>query len=267
MGFSTATNHICAFILAAGHGTRLMPLTAKWPKCMMPIQGRPLLEAWIEEFISSNVREIYLNTHSNHEIIESFLDFKNYKIIQDIYEPKLLGTAASLRENYSKLRGKTVILVHADNCSDVSISQLINYHFLQKSSASPITMLTFNTESPENCGIAVCDENDLLVNFYEKSNLYYGNRANGAIYVLDPSVIDFINDNKGITDFSTQVIPAYINKIKCWHYSGFHLDIGNFENLKKSQFKSQKYIFSNSNLGWSLHKSIVEIDALLKANT
>ena len=38
---------INALLLAAGQGTRLRPLTLDWPKCLMPIKGRPLLEYWI----------------------------------------------------------------------------------------------------------------------------------------------------------------------------------------------------------------------------
>ncbi|HZI57158.1 MAG TPA: sugar phosphate nucleotidyltransferase, partial [Verrucomicrobiae bacterium] len=36
-----------AFILAAGQGTRLRPLTNSVPKCLLPIQGIPLLEIWL----------------------------------------------------------------------------------------------------------------------------------------------------------------------------------------------------------------------------
>ncbi|MBE8417226.1 sugar phosphate nucleotidyltransferase, partial [Leptospira borgpetersenii] len=42
-------NEITVLILAAGLGTRLKPLTDRWPKCLMPISGKPLLEIWLDQ--------------------------------------------------------------------------------------------------------------------------------------------------------------------------------------------------------------------------
>ena len=52
-----------AFLLAAGKGTRLRPYTDNLPKCLMPIQGKPLLEIWIDLFIAHGIDRVLINTH------------------------------------------------------------------------------------------------------------------------------------------------------------------------------------------------------------
>ena len=46
-----------AFLLASGLGTRLRPITEETPKCLVPINGKPLLEYWLENIFSSGVKE------------------------------------------------------------------------------------------------------------------------------------------------------------------------------------------------------------------
>jgi mannose-1-phosphate guanylyltransferase len=47
-----------AFILAAGHGTRLRPLTDSVPKCLLPIQGVPLLEIWLNHCKAAGIADV-----------------------------------------------------------------------------------------------------------------------------------------------------------------------------------------------------------------
>ena len=50
-------------LLSAGLGTRLSPLTDYWPKCMMPVAGRPLLSRWLDEILELKPTEVIINTH------------------------------------------------------------------------------------------------------------------------------------------------------------------------------------------------------------
>ncbi len=58
-----------AFLLAAGLGTRLRPLTDHTPKCMLRIDGRPLLDIWLDEFDRAGVDEVLVNTHSLADVV------------------------------------------------------------------------------------------------------------------------------------------------------------------------------------------------------
>ncbi|MBF0127941.1 MAG: NTP transferase domain-containing protein, partial [Magnetococcales bacterium] len=52
-----------AIILAAGLGTRFRPMTDTIPKCLLPIDGRPLLSIWLDHLRSQGVDEVLINTH------------------------------------------------------------------------------------------------------------------------------------------------------------------------------------------------------------
>ena len=54
-----------AFLLAAGLGTRLRPLTRDIPKCLVPIAGRPLLTCWLDLLANAGIRELLINTHAH----------------------------------------------------------------------------------------------------------------------------------------------------------------------------------------------------------
>ena len=97
-------------------------------------------------------------------------------------------------------------------------------------------MMTFKTENPESCGIVETDDKGVVIKFYEKVKNPPGNIANGAVYLLEPEVISFIEKNNHITDFSSQVIPNFIGKIATWHNNGIHRDIGTIESLRASQY-------------------------------
>ena len=52
-----------AFLLAAGVGSRLRPITDTTPKCMLTVGGRPLLEIWLDAFAQAGVDEVLVNLH------------------------------------------------------------------------------------------------------------------------------------------------------------------------------------------------------------
>jgi UTP-glucose-1-phosphate uridylyltransferase len=52
-----------AILLAAGLGTRLAPITDTLPKCLVPINGKPLLDYWIEQLFNAGIERILINTH------------------------------------------------------------------------------------------------------------------------------------------------------------------------------------------------------------
>ena len=58
-----------AFLLAAGLGTRLRPLTDNVPKCMLTIDGRPLLDIWLDSFDRAGVDEVLVNVHHLADVV------------------------------------------------------------------------------------------------------------------------------------------------------------------------------------------------------
>lgn len=226
-----------AILLAGGYGKRLRPLTNKVPKCLIPIRGTPLLEIWLRKLIRSKIKKVLINTHYLNNKVEEFLNNKNFKI--DIvlkYEKKLLGTAGTLIKNIDFYNNSDGILIHADNYTEESLSQLIDAHKIRPKNCH-ITALTFKNNDTSSCGIFKVNEKKIVQNFYEKSNLSrskIGNIANGAIYILSKNFIKTANKKfKTATDFSNHIIPKMKNKIFIFHTKKLFADIGTLRVYKK----------------------------------
>ena len=237
--------NIKALILAAGLGTRLKPLTDIWPKCLMPICNRPLLDYWLTILNNCGINNVLVNTHYLSAHVEDFINqtqFKNW--VESIYEPELLGTAGTIRENIDYCSNTTLLLAHGDNWTCCNFSDFLNFHLNHRPENTVMTMMTFNCFNPEACGIVEIDENGVVINFHEKVNNPPGNNANAAVYLLEPEVIKWINNNPSVNDFSTDVIPNFKGKIATWENSEIHRDIGTIESLRDAQ----KDIFKVSSL-------------------
>jgi mannose-1-phosphate guanylyltransferase len=229
-------NKIKALLLAAGLGTRLSPLTDNWPKCLMPIGERPLLEYWLEMLSLTDVSEALVNLHHHAEIVQEFLDRPRFQSwVRSVSEETLLGTAGTLNANKEYFQDCTTLLVHADNWCQCDFANFINYHRKQRPEHCSITMMTFNSTTPETCGIVETNSEGIVQKFYEKSNNPHGNQANGAVYLLEPEVLKWIVEKPEINDFSTEVLPHFMGSIATWNNQGIHRDIGALAMLKFAQ--------------------------------
>ena len=187
---------IRALLLASGVGSRLKPLTDEWPKCLMPIGNRPLLEYWLENLFSLNVKKVLVNLHHHSDIVIKFLKRPRFKHwVDSIYEENLLGTAGTLRANSSYFEHCTTLLIHADNWCQCNFSDFIAYHKLHRNNETVMTMMTFQTQSPETCGIVETNDKGIVLDFHEKVKNPPGNYANGAVYLLEREVIEWIKSN------------------------------------------------------------------------
>jgi mannose-1-phosphate guanylyltransferase len=63
-----------AFLLAAGPGSRLRPITDTTPKCMVAIGGQPLLDIWLDAFDRAGVDEVLVNLHRLPDVVRQYLD-------------------------------------------------------------------------------------------------------------------------------------------------------------------------------------------------
>jgi mannose-1-phosphate guanylyltransferase len=206
----------------------------------MPINGKPLLEYWLDIAKELGAKNVVVNTHYLAGTVKSFLERPVYKgWVTEIHEPELRGTAGTLRANEDALRDATTLLVHADNFCQCDFRAFLKFHQTSRPKHCPITMMTFNTQNPRVCGIVEVDEDGVVIGFHEKVSNPPGNLANGAVYLLEPEVLQWICDRPEITDFSTQVLPYFIGRIATWHNEGTHIDIGSIEALCEAQGRAQ----------------------------
>jgi len=228
---------IKALLLCAGLGTRLRPITYDLPKCLVEIAGRPILEHWFKKLEEINCDSAIVNTHYLHEQVSSFINKyqSNNLTIKVAHEKFLLGTFGTLRQHIDQFRGTTNLLIHADNAMEDDLNELIKAH-KHRPKGCLITMLTFETTSPEKCGIVVTDHNGIVIEFHEKKINSPGNIANGAVYVFDDEFITYLDKFKPeALDFSLDILPNLIGRIFTCHTRAHYFDIGTPQTLREAQ--------------------------------
>jgi NDP-sugar pyrophosphorylase family protein len=121
-----------AMILAAGIGTRLRPLTLGKPKCLVEVQGIPLLEHTIRYLKYFGVKEIVINVHHFADQIEDFIKLKNsFGIHISLSDERdaLLDTGGGLMNAKWYFEDKKpFFLIASDVITDLDLSALYNYH-------------------------------------------------------------------------------------------------------------------------------------------
>lgn len=232
-----------ALILSAGLGNRLRPLTEITPKPLLPINGKPLLSYHLESLYKYGVRDILINTHYLHRQIEEFIKNNIDKFdglnIQTVFEENLLGSAGTLKENFSFFEGEEdLFIVYGDVLTNINYGKLLNVH---KEKGGIVTIATYVEEHPESKGIISFGENDRILKFIEKPKpeQIVSKYANAGMYVLNNTVLEHLNSfDKIPLDFGHDIFPYLLEKNEDMYVYKMNetlLDIGTIESYNKAQ--------------------------------
>ncbi|MDA8716487.1 nucleotidyltransferase family protein [Alphaproteobacteria bacterium] len=224
-------------VLAAGYGTRLAPLTDTVPKCLVDLDGLPLLQYWLEAFEDCDrLTELVVNTHYLSKRVYDFLEnWHSQKSITLTFEPELLGTAGTIRSLSKWVGSEPLLVVHGDNFSSINLTQFIDSH-MSRPFDSIGTMAYFTCENPHACGIIEIDSLGKVVSFLEKPERDIGRSANAAVYVFEPeALLEFFKCDLATPDISLDIIPKLIGKLFSYEISGFHVDVGSVSAYRKAQ--------------------------------
>jgi mannose-1-phosphate guanylyltransferase len=224
-----------AVLLAAGLGLRLRPLTQTVPKCLVPIQGRPLLDYWFDLLFPAGIERALVNTGWLAEQVVAHVGVSRWRDrITLAHEDVLLGTGGTLLANRDFIGDGPVLVAHADNLTDFDLRALLRAHATRPPHCA-ITMLAFRTDAPRSCGILELDAHDVVQAFHEKVANPPGDLANGAVYVFEPEVIAAAASlGRPFVDLSTEVIPRFVGRILAVEHGGYHRDIGSLESLARA---------------------------------
>jgi len=122
---------IQAFVLAAGLGTRLRPLTDELPKPLIPIFQKPLVTFALDHLIGVGVNRFVINTHRHPELFQNFFALGEYAGFPTtlVHEPDLLETGGGIK-NVEGILGKEPFIVYSgDILTNVNLQPLIDEHF------------------------------------------------------------------------------------------------------------------------------------------
>jgi mannose-1-phosphate guanylyltransferase len=221
-----------AFLLAAGHGTRLRPYTDEVPKCLLPIQGVPMLQIWLSLCSEYGVSEVLVNTHSHSSAVIDFIrSWRNGVKVTVVEEPQLFGSAGTLRANRQWLgKADKFWVFYADVLTNANLASMREFHSPQ----SAATLGVYSVPDPKRCGIVCVDQNHTVVDFVEKPAIPKSSLAFAGIMIGTPELLDCIPEKAG-TDIAYDVLPHLIGRMRAYPIPEFVLDIGTLQNYEEAQ--------------------------------
>lgn len=189
-----------AFILAAGFGTRLRPLTDHIPKPLIPILNIPSLFYTFFLLKQAGITEIICNIHHHAIAIRRFIESSELPGLTITFseEPVILGTGGGLKKCESLLGNEEFLLVNSDIITDIDFRALINHHH---QSGRPGTLTLYETPEAATIGY-IGVENGLVKDFRNSRNtgLYSAYIYTGTA-VLNPKIFGFLKEEfSGIVD-------------------------------------------------------------------
>ena len=212
-----------AFLLAAGVGSRLRPITDTTPKCMLPVGGRPLLGIWLDAFDEAGVDEVLVNLHHLPDVVRSYLaERTGSPRVLTTHEPELLGSAGTLAVNKEWVAGEDFFLAcNADNLTDFDLRSLIK---VQREHGATATLGVFRSPNPSAGGVVEADEAGLIVGFTEKPENPVSDLVNAGLYAFQPSLLDEIGQPP--KDIGYDLLPGLVGRARIVLVGGYFRDIG-----------------------------------------
>src|SRR5579864_1362759 len=222
-----------AFLLAAGAGTRLHPLTHGIPKCLLPIRGTPLLQIWLELCHAAGIEEVLVNIHAHTQQVRDFAARQRSGVRMAIVEEReLLGSAGTLAENREFVHGQEAFFVlYADVLTNVDLREMLAFH---RRGNMPATLGIYQVPDPQRCGIVSLNRNGIIERFEEKPARPESNWAFSGVMVAHPEALDRIRSRRP-ADIGFDLLPQMAGSMAAYKITRYLLDIGTPENYAAAQ--------------------------------
>lgn len=238
-----------AFILGAGLGNRLRPLTDRLPKPLVPLFHRPLAEWAMEACAKAGIERFAVNTH---HLSETWADFGAGSDVTLFHETILLETGGGLKNIAAWIGAENLLVHNGDIFSTLPLEKLIAAH---EASGLPAT-LALRSE-----GVARHISLDPSSSRVKDIRNFLGN-AGGThvftgIYCVSPAFLDLIPAGEKIS-----VIPAFLELAKSGQLcaivldEGVWLDLGDRESYLKAHLELD--------LGPAIHPQAMVAGALIE---
>lgn len=208
-----------------------MPYTTTFPKPLMPIGDKPILEIILRQLKANGVDHVIMAVGHLAELIMAFFgDGSAFGLkIQYSRENTPLGTAGCLGLIKDQLDG-TFLMMNGDIVTTLDYSELIEYH---KQSGAAATIALNRRTINIDFGVVETDAEQNIIGYHEKPKIEQ--YVSMGIYVFDPRVLVSINPDEYL-DFP-DLIKLLLSKgemVKAFPFNGYWLDIGRPDDYEKA---------------------------------
>lgn len=179
------------FLLAAGRGTRLKPLTDKVAKPALPVAGLPMLAYSLNFFFECEIKKLAVNTHHFPKGITDILDEVEHPWELKIsHEKDLLDTGGGVKKCEEFLRDAPVLLANADIVADVDIARLLRFHAARKAALTIVTVP--HPRANEIAPITIGEDDQVADINRTFSSASTGTHLYAGIAVFEPILFDYL---------------------------------------------------------------------------
>ena len=232
-------------LLVGGFGTRLLPLTNRTPKPMLPIANLPVTEHQLLAAKAAGITKVVLATAYLAETFTPYFgDGSKWGIeLKYALESKPLGTGGAIR-NAAELilseisENEPIVVFNGDVLSRHDLAAQIQLH---QSSSAAATLHLVSVEDARPYGCVPFDESGRVTDFLEKMENPITNTINAGCYVFSPQVIREIELGK-VVSVEREVFPELLKRgrvVQAFVDNSYWLDMGTPKALLKG---SQDYV-------------------------
>jgi NDP-sugar pyrophosphorylase family protein len=209
-----------AFILGAGLGTRLRPLTDRLPKPLVPLFHRPLAEWTMAACARAGIHRFAINTHHLPEAWKRFVGRADVRgtDITLFHEPVLLETGGGLKNIGPWIGNKAVLVHNGDIFSTLHLDKLIAAH---EASGLPVTLALRSNGSDADKRVALDESLTRVTDLRHSLGIAKGTHVFSGIYCVNPAFLELIPPGEVIS-----VIPAFLALVKQNQLGAVVLDDG-----------------------------------------
>ena len=221
-------------IMAGGKGTRMEPFSRIFPKPLIPIGEKTVIEIIIDEFKQQGIYEYYISLNYKGEMIKSYFDNieKDYKI-HYVWEKDFLGTVGSVKLLEKKIRGPFIV----SNCDVIVNADLREAMEMHNEQSADVTVLSSIQHYKIPYGVVETGKAGRVKDIIEKPE--YSFMVNTGVYILNSDILKFIpaNTQFDMTDLLKTLIKKRGKVITYLVNEKDYIDIGHWEEYKKSKEK------------------------------
>ncbi len=225
-------------LLAAGAGTRLRPLTYETPKPMVPVVNRPVIHHVLDNLLKHGVEEVMVNLHAHPEQVRGYCgDGSRWSLkLRYSHEPKLMGTAGSIKKVESFFKDGPFFVMSGDGVSDIDLDAMWRFH---RKRGAMATMATKRVDARFEYGVTLTDGSQRIKGFLEKPSWgdVFSNKVNTGIYLFEPEVLKLIPKGRPY-DFGHELWPKLLKMKKpiyAYETDAYWCDVGNLPEFRRCQ--------------------------------